>query len=1390
MRQDQVLAVAYEYVYKGQAYQVGELTSETPGDPDTLSVMYTKLLKATSPRIDLPTWDLMMKNFYNIGAYQVDQEDFKLDVFYDEPGKGFKRFLPAEGVQSVPLITIFNLDNLNTYGDPQPDGIFDFVPGTTIFPQNGRIMFPVLEPFGSSLTNRIGDSVIASQFTFQMLYDSTITLAREFPELNRFVIRGEYKSSGGGSDVSLQSFNVADQSVVVKAGAQVLQEGVHYRVDYNTGRVEITDESIKNSGVPIDIQYEDNNTFGFQNRTMLGLRAEYEVRENFTIGGTMMRLFERPFTAKVNIGDDPINNAIYGLDVNYTNEAPWLTKIVDAIPLIQTKAPSSISFQAEAAALRPGHSKLINQGSDKGGAVYLDDFEGSTNSLDLKTPYNSWVLASVPGDTSRFPEGQFIDNTISGVNRARLNWYRIDPSAPRAGCDNQNPYLAQITPQEIFPERSRRPGFNTLFTFDLSYYPSERGSYNFDPIDGTQHSDGLNEEDGTLKNPEDRWAGVMRSLYTTDFEASNIEYIEFWLLDPFMEKCNDPGNISKGGKMFLNLGNISEDILKDSRKFFENGLPRPQSTARTDTTSWGRIPRIQPLTNAFDNDPEVRILQDVGLDGLDDVGEREVYKDYLNDIASRSTRLFDIIKDDPSGDNFEFFADQDRFSGSDGTLERYKFWNNTQGNSRASEPGQTRISSYTNIPDSEDLNRDNTLSESESYYQYEIPIEPAVGGGLADNRFITDEVAGPNGRTWYRFKIPIQQHDTVVGGIQGFRSIRFMRLFLQGFDQQITFRFGVFEFVRNQWRRYNQSLCSIDGSSTAEFDLNEVNIEEHSQRTPFNYVVPPEIQREQLIGTVQNINQNEQSLALNVCDLVDDCANGVYKNIQRDLRTYERFKMFVHAESEDIVDTGDLNIFVRLGSDFKNNYYEYEIPLVMSDPNMSASEADNVWKIENRFDFALQSLIDLKIQRNNLNEDPIRPFTRFDTEVNNETNSISVIGNPNLGNIRSIMIGLRNSGEKGNGMPICAEVWVNEMRVTGINEQGGAAGLARLDLQLADLGNLSLAGNFSTIGWGAIDQQVDFRAKESLVEYDINANIDLHKFFGEKTTLRIPVYAQYSNSTSTPQFDPYDEDIVLKDKIRDAPSAFARDSIRDQAIDQTTIKSINFTNVRKEKKNTSSKPKPWDISNFSATYIYSEKDNHNPIIEKDVLKNHRGSLDYNFSRRAKYLEPFKGIGDAKLLKFLKDFNFNPLPNSFSFRTTLNRTFGEKKYRFSLPQFSTWFNKRFTWDREYQLQWDLTKSLKINFSAENNAVIDEPNEYVDRFELTRIDPSVRNDSIWNNLRSLGRNKNYNHNINLSYNLPTRSFPFLDWINVRAQASTSYSWTARALNVDSLGNIFTK
>ena len=1427
LRPDQVLGVAYEYNYAGreEVYKVGELSADIPTTQDSIreNVLFVKMLKSSTQRVDLPAWDLMMKNIYSIGAYQVNREDFRLDIFYEDPGGGDKRFLPSTNLKGIPLTRVFNLDNLNLQGDPQPDGVFDFIESITINTRNGRIMFPVLEPFGSSLANQIdGPQSEKDFYTYQMLYDSTITRAREFPEFNRFVIRGSYKSSVS-NEISLGAFNLPQGSVKVTAGAQVLVEGNDYEVDYNIGRVKILNDAILQSGLPIRVSFEDNTLFGFQTKTLVGIRADYDISENFNIGGTFLNLFERPFTQKVNVGDDPINNKIYGLDLNYSRQSPFLTRLVDRLPLIETKAESSISVMAEVAALRPGHASAINQVTedgdrDKSGSVFIDDFEGSASNFDLRTPYTEWVPASVPQNDAQnsnpgFPESALIDDRLSGVNRAALAWYRIDPSV-RTSLDNDpndpDPYSVAIRQEEVFRNRQLTPQDNpTLFTFDLCYNPRERGPYNFDVPGGTQYSAGVNVNGQTvnLNEPETRWGGIMRALNTNNFEAANIEFLEFWVLNPFMDK-KDGSAVSGPGELTINLGNISEDILRDSRLFFENGLPGGSSNANnqrpTTNTNLARIPLAPLITTAFDNDPDKRNAQDVGYDGLNDEGEKTFFSSYLADIG--------VNLDDPANDNF--VTPSDESIGNVAAYRKYEKYNGSEGNARTISNIQEIIG--TNIPDSEDLNNDNTLNETESYFQYKIPIEPMIDPNtgetvLADSRFITDTIRasvanGNPDRIWYRFKIPLEQFDGRVGSIQDFRSIRFIRMYLKGFDEKTIFRFARFQFVRNQWRRYRRNLAQAgitpsnpDADQTV-FDVNAVNIEENSSRVPFNYVLPPGVAREQSLGAFPNALQNEQALALEVCGLKEGDARGIFKNINMDLRVYDNIKMFVHAETEtgELVDNG-MSIFMRLGSDFEKNYYEYEIPLTWSNPDNVTGTietiAAEVWREENTFNFPLDLFIQAKKERNGSGQSLIVPYETFDPEKPN--NRVSVIGNPNIGYVKGIMIGVRNRVD--NGADACAEVWVNELRLNGFDERGGVAGLARVDVQLADFGNLAASGNFSTIGWGALDQKVNQRQREQIQQYDLATDFQLGKFFPDNWGLKIPFYAQYSNIDRIPEYDPYDLDITLEDKMDLEPDLEKRKEIRDQAIDRTTIRGFNFTNVRKEKTNKDKKPMPWDISNFSFTYSQTETKHSDPIIEDDDLDQYRGQVDYSYSRKAGYISPLKKLlkSDKKFmkhLKFITDVNINPLPNSFTFNTFADRHIQTTKYRFAGddPRFNTYTNKQFLWDRNYNLNWDLTKSIKIGFNATSSSVIDELSEYndfEDRFNTT----DEKKDFILENVRNLGRDKRYAHDINVNYTLPFKLIPLLNWINVKAQYRGSYGWDAGALNnfnvADSvhLGNI---
>jgi hypothetical protein len=914
----------------------------------------------------------------------------------------------------------------------------------------------------------------------------------------------------------------------------------------------------------------------------------------------------------------------------------------------------------------------------------------------------------------------------------------------------------------------------------------------------------------------------MRGLNINDFQSSNIEYIEFWMLNPFINTGNQ-SRPSKGGYMYIELGNISEDILKDGRAAYENGLPRPGQAAALDTTKLGVVPLQAPFVNAFDNDPEVRQIQDVGLDGMNDISEADTLGSYIRAMQQIGVD----VSDDPANDNYIHFLD-DTFSSSTYLLDRFKRFNHPQGNSPISTGNERFSTSFTFYPSTEDINRDFTSDRIEGYFQYKIPIKQENGQFKMElNQYITDTIATRGQKEiWYRFVVPITDFTKKIGSIQDFRSIRFMRMYFKGFDEQITMRFATLDLVRNSWRRFlRNNLISEAGLEpgppidNTTFSINSVGIEENSQKIPYNYVLPPGIIREQNFqATTQNQFLNESSLAMEICELRDGEARAVFRNDQRDLRLYERLKMFVHAESEQMHEPGDLTIFIRMGSDYTENYYEYEIPLTMSkDIGTSRRDPAVVWPRVNEFDFALQELIDLKKERNSSSFPNNKVFRRMANE--NPAHEVKVKGNPNLGFVKGFMIGIRNNND-GKG-PACVEVWTNELRVTGLDRQGGTAALGRLDMQLADFGNLSFNGTMSSIGWGGIGQSLYERARESVVQYDIATNLQLGMLLGDNSPLRLPFYGQISNTIKKPQFDPYDLDIELNEKLDGISDRDARDSVREQAQTQTKITSFNFTNVRIEPNRGGSRgqqrgggitrtggrsqqgrgrsgqggggrsgqrtPMPWDIENFSLSYAYTETDHTDPLIELDNTRNHTASVDYSYTYTPLYIEPFKNlIKSDKYLKFIKELHLNPLPNSFGASTVVNRYINVRRYRFSNPKFSTWYDRRFTWDRTYNMRWDLTRSLRLDFQATHLAVVDELNQYGQDFkgDTVKVDPDTYR---WNNIRDFGRPKNYNHSVSVSWNVPLRNFPFLDFIDVRAQATANYGWSAAAINVDSLGNV---
>lgn len=1419
---DDVLAVAYRYTYNGRTFQVGEFAEDlppmpgqvqpgqnpgqTPGqqqqvNPSSQRVLFLKMLKTTSPSPKLPIWDLMMKNIYALGGLGVSKDEFRLNVLYQDPGGGEKRYLPEGEKAGVPLITILNLDRLNFQNDPAPDGIFDFVEGVTINTQQGKVIFPVLEPFGEDLKPALGagNSRLERKYLYSILYDSTKTVARQFQQQNRYVIKGSYQSSSS-SEIFLGGFNIPQNSVVVTAGGQRLTENVDYQIDYGLGRLKILNSGILNSGIPINVQYEDNATFGFQQQNFLGTRLDYFVNDKLTIGGTYMRLTERPFTQKTNVGEDPIKNTVLGLDANYQSETPGVTRALDKLPIFSTSAPSFLNVTGEVAGLLPSHPRQIDV-LDPEGSVYIDDFEGTRSSYDLKFPANAWTLSSTPaGATDRngfelFPESEKNDDLDYGKNRARLAWYFLEPSLvdPNSGVpdyvknDPNQHYIRLVQQTEVFPQRTSQTLQNALSTLDLAFFPKDRGPYNFD-VDGLT-------ADGKLINPQTRWGGIMRPIDNSNFEQSNVEFIEFWMMDPFI---NNPD--AQGGSLYINLGNVSEDVLKDARMFFENGITYPKNTNQLVESKWGYTPVFQQqITRAFENDPAARTTQDVGYDGLSNEEEAQFFTQYLAQVAGKVTdpTALSDINNDPSGDDYRYFRDQTYEQNQTNIISRYKKFNNPHGNSPVSDGTADYSFAGTNIPESEDINRDNTLTESEDYYQYRLDIRPnmEVGSNYIINKLETD-VKLPNGsnakETWYQFKIPILEYDNVVGGISDFRSIRFMRMFLTGFRDSVILRFARLELGRNNWRRYLFSLQdpgeNIPENDNTDFSVLSVSLEENSNRDPIPYVIPPGVNRQQAnISSGQNIQLNEQALSLQVCNLSDGDARAVFKEVNVDMRQFNGMRMFVHAESrvgQSPLFDGDVRAIVRVGSDFINNYYEYQVPLTVSP--RGDGNPDAVWPEANRVDLTLDELVKVKTERNAQGLPTFVPYEGKSADGN----TIIVVGNPNLGDAKTMMLGVYNPKQSSDnpnddGQKKCAEVWFNELRLVGLDEKAGYAAAGKISLQMADLGNVNFSGSMHTQGYGNIDQKLNQRFRDNFYQYSASTNLNMGKLMPRTWGVQLPMFVGYSETISNPQYDPYDRDVTYKDKINSARDAEQRDSLRKTAQDYTSVFSVNFNNVRVtgNPDKQSGKSHPWDIKNFDISYAYNREFKRNPIIESDRLIDQKAGLGYTYTIKSKPIEPFKRTIKAKSpwLSLIKDFNVKLLPANFTFRTNLHKVYNETQVRNVTNdpiKLDPLYFKNFLWTRTYTTRWELTRSLSFDYTATNNSRIDEP--------YGPVDTQAEKDTLWNAISRFGRNTFYTQQFNASYNVPLKKIPLLDWTNVRLQYGNTYSWTAASRLAKSQGN----
>lgn len=1393
LQTDQVLAVAYEYTSGGVTYQVGEFASDLS---DTKQALFVKSLKNTSNNPRQGNWGLMMKNVYYL-ASTVEKEKFRLDVKYQSDTTGvYLSYIPEQQVKEQPIIRVLGADRLDNNNKAHSNGYFDYVEGYTI--SNGRVFIPKVEPFGSYMRDYLVKRGVAAdkaeKYAFTELYDSTKTVAKQIAEKNKYQIVGQFKGSAANV-ISLDAYNVPQGSVVVTAGGITLKEGTDYSVDYSAGEVTILNQSIIDAGTAVNVSLESNTDFGQTRKTMFGLNWEYDFTKNFQLSGTIQHLSEQALTTKVSMGSEPLKNTLWGINLNWRKESQWLTNVLDKIPFLHLTQPSQISFTGEFAQLIAGEA-----GGTQDNASYIDDFEGTKTTIDVTTP-TSWFISSVP--SLNFKD-DYSDKTglSSGFHRSRLAWYTIDPLFTRRGSSLtpghikgdlkqlSNHYVREVYTKELFPLRdqsSYQGATNTLNVLNLAYYPSEPGPYNFNVTDL--------QADGTLQNPQRNWGGMMRKLDTNDFEQANIEYIEFWMLDPFIYSREEADAADYGGDFYINLGEVSEDILRDGKKFYESGMPVDGSKSYT-YTQWGKIPTQSTVTYAFATTSGSRALQDVGFNGLTDAEEQEFYKSaYLDQIQGKVNQaVFDSIFADPARDDYHYFRGSDWDEMRAPILQRYKYINNPQGNSPDSDSrSESYDTSYKSTPDVEDINQDYTLNEYEKYFQYRVSIRPedlVVGNNHIVDKREYSQTWRDNTKstvTWYQFRIPIDEFESRQGNINDFSSIRFMRMFLTGFKKPIVLRFGTFDLVMGKWRTYDQPLSAASGGT---LDASSVSLEENGEKTPVNYVLPPGIKREQDPSQPQLVEANEQALSLVVKNVSTGEAKAVYKNSTLDLRQYKRIQMFAHANALEQNTTrlqdGDLSVFIRLGSDYKNNYYEYEIPLKLTEPRSNynryvLADCKAVWPEENMLDVPLSVFTALKKNRNKAKAQGVAsylaPYSMMDAE--HPQNKITIVGNPSLGEVKTMMLGVRNnSADIKSG-----EVWINELRLKEHNNSGGWAANANLNVQLSDWGSVNATGRYISEGFGGLEDGVASRTTDNYGTYSVTTSLEMGKFFPDKAKVSIPLYYSITKEKTTPKYNPLDTDMELKDALDAAGSKHERDSIENIAATKITQTNFSISNARVGIA-TKRHPMPYDPANFSFTYSHQHQYTTGETTMYERKDNWRGALDYSWSPVYKAWEPFKRLKNkSKWLDILKRFGLNWLPQNIAFNTEMTRDYYELQERYMETLMSgaagvdsklpLTFSEQFLWNREFSINWDLTKNLHMNFQSATHAQIEEPYTPVNK-DLYADQYHAWKDSVWTSIRHWGAPLDYSQNFQASYKVPLNLLPVFDWVNSDASYNANYSW----------------
>ena len=1290
---EQVIAVAYSLPTR----DIGTLEAK---DTSRTSKLILKLVRPKNLEPSMkPAWDLMMKNIYSLGGRGLKKEGFALGIKYLLPGQEAVQevSVSADGVsKQFNLLNMLFLDSYDENGIQKSDNVFDFEPAITIDVDRGELIFPTLEPFGDHIRSFFLDqfkpttpsgisSVLAAadSFAIREVYDTTYNGAQN-SQKNRFYISGTTVSSVA-STYNI-GFNVVEGSVDVIVDGQTATPNSDYTVDYLTGTVVIRNQSFLVPGKRLQIKYEANDLFQLASKSLLGARGELAIAKKTSLGFTVMSLNQQTLSDKVRLGEEPISNTILGIDGGTSFDVDFLTTAMNWLPGIKTSAPSSVSFKGEAAYILPDpNTRKSNIAQDQQkGIAYIDDFEGSRRTIPLGINYGGWRDASPPAYISGLDQVQPINGFVDLNDPIVRSGLMADTSKMgyKARLTWFNIQPSDVLIRDIWPNRETRAGQDFVTVLNLFYRPADRGPFNYS----------LSLTDSLFAHPAKGWGGMQHLLGTTatNLLDENISFIELWVrVEEF----------SPTAKMNINLGTISEDIIPNRILNSEDGLG---GTIKT-----GLI-----------RDPK----QDVGLDMESDADERITHAAFV--------AAYPQYGGDPSGDNYRGeireSLDPNDHLGARGT----------DGN-KVAEGGQ--------FPDTEDLNSNNVVDRTNSYFEYELALDTASTGF---RQYVTG--GGTNG--WYQIRIPIKEYTRKIGN-PALTNIEAIRVWLTDTDQEISVRVTEFNLIGNQWEALDKN--------DPNFRVSSVGIEENP-----NYNSPPGVQRPiDRTKPDQIISGNEQSLSLIVTSMNDGESKRAIKRYAArplDLFTYRTMKLFVHGDDRPLsrmnyVDTTnyDVDFFIRFGAD-SLNYYEYRAPLHPG------------WALENEITIRFADITAIKLGRDSVGA-VTAPLPVPDGAPGA---AYRVLGQPTLTNVRYLELGVANPAGKG-ASTVGGEIWVNELRLTDVDDTQGWAYRFDTSVKLADVANINIGVTQRNPFFHGLEDR--FGSRNDDRNWTLASSIAFDKFLPEDWKgSQLGLTYSHVEGFQSPRYVP-GTDILVDEAVQRTKAIALQQGKSDIVADQSAknireqTQSLNVTETYSLPNVKLAVPvSTWlvteTINRMSFSYSFTNTKRRSPTTEffQQWSWNFRFGYGLQFGSN-NYLEPFAQIGDFFLFSPWKGMKLSFLPRTLGISTTLNRAQTHEKARNQSQRKPV--GRNFGSTRQLSFSWQFVEGGLINPSVDYTLDISSSLAHleVDEFGKQRSFGDIIGDMVGGSkLIDFGKDLNYSQNVSLSTKLVVPTFLKLNQI----------------------------